>query len=102
MRNDLHRFAEIIASTFFVDDRLIDLAAGQIVVTRKNAVRESLVVPEVEIGFRAIVQDVNLAVLKWVHRSRIDVQIRIELLENNPQPARFKQRAERCCGQSFA
>ena len=40
--------------------------------------------------------------LKRVHRSRIDVEIGIELLEHNAQPAQFEQRAERSRGQAFA
>ena len=87
MRNDLHRFSEIIAPAFFVDDRLIDLATGQIVVTRKNAVGETFVMSKVEVGFGAIVQNINFAMLKRAHRSRIHVEIRIKFLENNAEPA---------------
>ena len=62
--------------------------------TGEDAIGEALVMAEIEVGLRSVVQDVDLAVLKWVHRSRIDIEIRIELLENNPQAARLKERAE--------
>ena len=39
---------------------------------------EALVVAEIEIGFRAVVGDEDLAVLVRAHRARIDVQIGIE------------------------
>ena len=58
--------------------------------------------PEIEIGLRAVVQHINFAVLKRAHRSRIDIEIGIEFLENNAQPAQFKQGAERSRGQTFA
>ena len=57
---------------------------------------------KIEIGLRAIVQHVNFAVLKRVHRSRIDIEIRIELLQDNAQTAQLEQRAERSRGQAFA
>ena len=41
-------------------------------------VREAFVVAEIEIGFGAIVSYKNFAVLKRRHRSRIDVDVRIE------------------------
>src|SRR5207248_667591 len=50
MRNYLDGFSEIIAATFFQDDRFVNLSAGEIVVTRKNAIGEALVMSEVEIG----------------------------------------------------
>src|SRR5437667_6572697 len=54
--------------------------------------------PKVEIRFCAVVQHINFAKLKRTRRSRIDVDIRIEFLKNNPQPALLEQGAE--CGRS--
>lgn len=39
---------------------------------------------EIEIGFRAVVGDEDLAVLGWAHRARIHVQIGVELAKPNP------------------
>ena len=50
---------------------------------------------KIEIGLRAIVQDIDFAMLERIHRSRIDIEIRIELLKNDAQTACFKQRAKR-------
>src|SRR5438093_1148022 len=57
---------------------------------------------EIEIGLSAVVQHVNFTVLEGIHCSRIDVEIRIELLQNNAQSARFEQRSKRGGGQTFA
>ena len=56
VRNHLHGFAEIIAAAFLEDHALVNLAAGQIVVPREDAIGEALVMAEVEIGLRAVVQ----------------------------------------------
>src|SRR4029453_6752993 len=58
--------------------------------------------PKIEIGFRAVVQHINFSMLKRAHRSRIDVEIRIEFLKNNAQPAQLEQGAECGCSQTFA
>ena len=102
VRNHLHGFAEVIAAPFLQDHAFVNLAAGEIVVARKNAIGEALVVAEIEIGLRAVVQHVDFAVLERVHRSRIDVQIRIELLEDDAQAAQLEKRAERSRRQAFA
>ena len=49
---------------------------------------------EIEIGLGAVIQHINFAVLKRIHRSGIDIEIRVELLENNAQTAQLEQRAE--------
>jgi hypothetical protein len=43
-------------------------------------------VPEVEVGLTAVVGDEHLAVLEGVHRARVDVDVRVELLHRDPQP----------------
>ena len=94
VRNDLHGAAEIIAAALFGQDVLIDAARGDVVrLLRRNA-GEALVVAEVEVGLGAVVGDEHLAVLIRAHGARIDVQIRIKLLEPDRIPARLKERAK--------
>ena len=57
---------------------------------------------KVEIGFRAVVEDINFAVLVRAHRAGIDVEVRIEFLEGDLEAAIFKKRAKGCGGQTFA
>ena len=89
--NHLHRFAQIIAAPLAMDDLLVDPAGGEIIALRQLGVREALVVAQIEIGLGAIVGDENFAVLERAHGARIDVQVRIELLQRHPQPAAFEQ-----------
>ena len=69
---------------------------------REDAIGEALVMTEIEIGLRAVVEHVNFAVLKWVHCPRIDIEIRVEFLEDDAQTAQLEQRAKRSRGQTFA
>ncbi len=101
VRDHLDRLAEVIAAAFLQDDAFVDLAAGQVVVAREDTVGETLVMPEVEIGLGAVVQDVDFAMLERVHRARIDVEIGIELLKNDAEPAQLQQGAEGRGGQAF-
>ena len=68
----------------------------------KDTIGEALVVTKIEIGLSAVVEHINFPVLERVHRPGINIQIRIEFLENYAQTTGFEQRAERGCGQAFA
>ena len=58
-------------------------------------VDEALVVAEVEVGLPAVVGDEDLAVLERVHRPRIDVDVRIELLQRHAETTELEQPAQR-------
>ncbi len=66
------------------------------------ALRKPLVMSEIEIGFRAVVGHVHLAVLEGVHGPGVDVQVRIELGEGDLEAAVFQQRAQRGRREAFA
>ncbi len=102
VRDHLDGFAQIIAAPFLVQHRLIDLAAGQIVDARKFRAREPLVVAEVQVGFRPIVEHVHFAVLERAHGARIDVEVGVEFLQRDFEPAIFQQRPQRGGRQAFA
>ncbi len=95
MRHDLYRTAKIIPASFLADHAVIDLSACDIILTAQRAVRESLIMPEVQIRLRAVIGHVNFAVLKRIHSPRIDVQIRIQFLESDLEALRFKDLCDR-------
>ncbi len=94
VRNHLHGLAQIIAAALARDDLFVDAAAGEIVALREPGVREALVVAQVEIGLRAVVGDEDFAVLERAHGAGIDIEIGIEFLTSDPQPAAFEQAAD--------
>jgi len=102
VRDDLHRGAEIIAAPLALDDRLIDAARGHIVRLARRHAGEALVMAKVEIGLRAVIGDVHLAVLIGRHRARIDIEIGIELADAHAVPACLQQSAQACGHQALA
>ena len=57
---------------------------------------------EIEVGLGAVVGDEHLAVLVGAHRSRIDVDVGVELAQPHREAARLQQRAQRRGGQPLA
>ena len=102
MRNHLHGLAQKLAAPLLVDHRLVDLAGRVVGIARERAVREPLVVAQVEVGFAAVVQHVHFAVLVGAHRARVDVDVRIELLHPHREAALFEQHADRRAGEPLA
>ena len=98
----LHRLAEIFSLALVVEHGLVNLAAGEIVQARELDVGEPLVMAEVEVGLRAVVEHINLAVLIRTHRAGVNVQIRVELLQHDLEAAVFEQGAERGGRQALA
>jgi len=50
---------------------------------------------DVEVGLGPILRHEHLAVLERTHRPGVDVEVRVELLKLDAQPARFQQPTER-------
>ncbi|GAB3507540.1 hypothetical protein GCM10027521_63760 [Amycolatopsis cihanbeyliensis] len=49
---------------------------------------------DIEIGLRAVLGDEDLAVLERVHRARVDVEVRVELLHRDAKATRGKKLPE--------
>src|SRR5579864_1245850 len=94
VRDHLHGLAKIVAAALALDDLLVDAAGGDVIGLREARMREALVMPEIKVGFRAVVGHEDLAMLKRAERAGIDVEIRIKLLQGNPQPAAFEEAAD--------
>jgi hypothetical protein len=56
---------------------------------------KSLIMTQVQIRLGAIIRNEHFPMLKGAHGSRIDIQIRIELLESDTKPAAFEETAQR-------
>ena len=94
VRDDLHGVAEVLTAPLLGDHRRVDLAGRDVREPAQVGVEEALVVPDVEVGLGAVVGDEDLAVLERVHRARVDVEVRVELLHRDPQAAGLEQAAE--------
>jgi hypothetical protein len=89
VRNHLHRLAKIIAAAFAGNDVLVNAPGCQVIALGQMGVSESLVMAKVQVGFRAIVGHEYFTMLKGAHGARIDVEIRVEFLERDPEAAAF-------------
>ena len=79
--NDLHRGSEVVAASLAPDHRVIDAAGGDVRRPGGVGIGVALVVTQVEVGFRPVLGYEDLAVLVRGHRSRVDVDVRVELLD---------------------
>ena len=92
VRHDLHRAAEVAPCALARENGRVDAAGG--VVRRLGArhAREALIVAEVEVCLCPVVSHEYLAVLVWRHRAGVDVEIRVELLHEDPVAATLQEK----------
>jgi hypothetical protein len=102
VRDDLDGVAQELAPPLGRDHRRVDGPGGDVGVPVEALVDEPLVVAQVQVGLAAVVGDEHLAVLERVHRARVDVDVRIQLLHGDPQAAGLHQASERGCGETLA
>ena len=95
VRDNLHGLAQIIAAAFLVDYALIDATGGHIVGTCGLDIGETLVVAEVEVGLMAVHCHIALAVLIGIERTRVNIDVRVKLLDCDFVTAGFQQTGER-------
>ena len=101
VRDDLHRGAEILPPALLVEHVPVDLSRGQVGVFVQVLVDEALIVPEIEIGFGAVLGHIHLPMLIRAHGSRIDVDIGVELLRRHPEASRLEKPAQRRGGDAL-
>src|SRR5687768_947708 len=102
VRDDLHGGAEVLAAALLGDDVQVDATRRHVVRLRQRAIDEALVMSEVEIGLGPVVGDEHFAMLKWRHRPRIDVDVRVEFHHRHPQSPLDEQAPERRRGDALA
>mmetsp|Transcript_36984 Transcript_36984/g.78100 ORF Transcript_36984/g.78100 Transcript_36984/m.78100 type:complete len:288 (+) Transcript_36984:378-1241(+) len=78
VRYDLDGLAEVIPPAFLPDDLAVDLPGGDVVIAREGNGEEALVVPEVEVGFAAVVENVGFAVFEGAHGAGVDVEVGVD------------------------
>ena len=98
----LDRLAQVVAAPLLGQDARVHGARREVRPAMEVLIEEPLVVAEVEVGLRAVVQDEDLAVLERVHRARIDVDVRIELLQDDLESAGLEEAAEGGGGDALA
>ena len=73
MRDDLHGLAQIIPAALLGDHGIIDLAGGNAAVFGKLGIGETLIMAQVQVGFRPVIGDIHFPVLIGIHGAGIHV-----------------------------
>ena len=104
------RRGEYLGSTVQVIPHVTDEIKGamkrlapesDVVRLREGPVDEPIVVTKVQVGLCSVVGNEHFPMLKRRHRSRIDVEVGVELHDRHAHPALDEQSADRCRGDSF-
>ena len=101
VRDHLHGAPEEVAPPLLADHRVVDGSGGDVRRAGGVLVREPLVVAQVEVRLGAVLGDEHLAVLERAHRARVDIDVRVELLDLDPLPAAHEEAADRGGGDAL-
>ena len=102
MRDDLHGGAQIFPPALLVEHIPVDLSGGQVGKAVQVLVNESLVVPQVQVGLRAVLRHIDLPVLIGAHGAGIHIDIGIQLLGRHLQAAGLQKPPQRSRGDALA
>mmetsp|Transcript_49930 Transcript_49930/g.99399 ORF Transcript_49930/g.99399 Transcript_49930/m.99399 type:complete len:615 (-) Transcript_49930:262-2106(-) len=102
VRDHLHGLAQVIAAPLLLQALLVDLARGDVVVACEGELVETLVVPQIEVHFPAVVESKHLAVLKRRHRTGVYVEVRVNLNRGHSVARRAHEHTDRRGGHAFA
>ena len=83
MGDHLHGSASIIPAALFLKNRPVDLPRRHIGIPIQTLVYEPLIMTQIQIGLRTVVRHIDFPVLDRVHRSRVNINIRIEFLHRD-------------------
>ncbi|MCH8844798.1 MAG: hypothetical protein IID61_17705, partial [SAR324 cluster bacterium] len=92
--NHLHRSAEIISPALLRYYRVVNSSGGNVVVLGEGFIQKAFIVAQVKIGLGPVIGNEHLTVLQRIHRSRINIQIRIELHDGHRKPTGFKEHTQ--------
>ena len=102
MRDNLDGTAQEVAAPFFANDLCIHLTGGHIADLAQAHVNETLIMPKIQVGLGPVIQYEDLAVLIGAHCARVNIDIGIQFLNGDVEPAFFEQTSRCCCRYAFA
>src|SRR5690625_950945 len=95
MRHNLNGLAQVRAGALLCNHLEVDTPGCHVIGLTRRPAEEALIMTEVEIGLGAVVRHEHLAMLVRIHRAGVDVDVRVEFLDRDPQAARLEQAPER-------
>ena len=92
--NDLHSVAQVLSPPFLCNHRRIHLPGCHVRRAVQISIKKTFVVSDIKIGFGPVIGHKYFTMLKRIHGSRVNVQVRIKLLHCYAQTPRCKQIAQ--------
>ena len=83
----LHGGAQILPPALLVQNVPVHLAGGEVGVFVQILIDEPLIVAQIQIRFRAVLGDVDLAVLIGAHGAGVHIDVGVQLLSGHLQPS---------------
>ena len=80
VRNDLYGASAEITVAFFLQNRPVYFSGRHVGIFIQALVNETLVVAKIQVCLCAVIGNENLAVLNRVHRTRVNVDVRVKFL----------------------
>src|SRR5439155_883865 len=97
LNTDLAEFADGMLRRFG-----LRFAGGLEIRHQRQVDVQAVLLADVEVGFSAVVEHIDFAVLVGAHRAGVDVDVRVELLHPHAEPAPLQQHADAGAGQPLA
>ena len=101
VRDRLNGRAQVITTPLFSNDRVIDLPGRKVAGPAQLDIDKALVMSQVEVRFSAISRHEYLAMLIRAHCPRVDVDVRIQLLQRHRDATCLQNTPDGCRGNTF-
>ena len=80
VRNDLHCASAVIAAPLFLKNGPVNLSGGDIRIFIQALVDKTLIVAKIQVGLSTVIGHEYFAVLDWVHRAWVNIDVRVKFL----------------------
>ena len=94
MGDNLYGLAQVLPPALLVQHVPVNLSGGEVGELIQILVDETFIVPQIEVGFRAVLRDIDLPVLIGAHSAGVYIDIRIQFLRRNLESAGFQKAAQ--------
>ena len=94
MGDHLDGLAQVFAAALALDDLEVDLTGRCVIGLRHVYIKKPLVVAQIEIGLGSIIRDVHFTMLIRIHRTRIDIDVRIEFQDRDRKATLLQEQSD--------
>ena len=101
MRNDLDSCAKVLATAFFTKNFTVNFTSCHVGIFVEIDIDETFIVTQVQICLSPIICHKDFSVLVRTHGPRINIDIRIKLLNGYFETTIFQETAQTCCHNPF-